>query len=753
MLILSPNTITAVVIGMVLAGQPMAQESLVPVLEEVVVTAQKHRQLLSDTPATVNVVTGKQIKEFNTFSFEELSSMTAGLAISGTNFETNIATRGLGTELNAAVWSRVTVYLDEIHLAVERGLFTGLYDLSQLELLRGPQGTLYGQPSPAGVITIQSQDPSLDKVDGYIQQSFTDREGSNSQFGVSLPLLSNKLGVRVSGLYDSNEHSGAENITLNKNLENETKAFRLVTRWAPTDNIDLRLAYHDIEDEFDVDPVVRGNGIAFDDRVALADFDSSMKNESEYIMFDLNYRFANKWTGTLVGSKQSNILTLRLDLDGSPVQGREQFLTSDVSDLYNVELRLASQENDDWDWTIGVFYQDSEAAEFPLLTNTYLAMPGGASLLAETTGVGLQDGSSLGVFMHNSIHLSEPATLTIGLRYNEEERYNVQPFSSDIYRVGPDGSLVFLSSLSSQGVRPEDQESSDDAFTGTLKYQYRFSDHYMAYASYDRGWRGGSAKIVGRPSPPQFGAFEPEESDSLEVGYKWQILNGRGLLNVAAYYQRYSDFHYLAESVEYRDNQGGISLVSPVVNVDEAQSYGFDSDITLLLSAYWQLNGALSYNKAELSDAKDVPCTTGEPLPDELWDFNTCDLTGERAGNQPRWSGNLATQYHQPLLKGSSEWYLRGLLNTESDYYSASEGADLDSYTTLDLFLGLRDAAGIWDARVWIKNVFDESAELKTERLPMIPDYDNGGQLESGLTWIRRQLNPRTTGVTVSYNF
>jgi iron complex outermembrane receptor protein len=754
MLKFSPNMITSAIFGLGLAGQSPAQVDSALVLEEVIVTAQKRTESLKDTPKTVNVVSGEQVKDFAAFSFEELGNMTAGLAISGTNTDSNIATRGMGTDLNAAVWSRVTVYLDGVLIAVERGLFTGLYDLSQLELLRGPQGTLYGQSSPAGVITIQSRDPNLDEIDGYIQQSFTDRKGSNTQFGVSLPVLKNQLGVRVSGLYDSNEHNGVENITLDKNLENETTAFRIVALWTPSDNFDLRLAYHDIEDDFDVDPAVRGNGIEADDRTALADFDSLMKSESDYTILEMNYAFANDWTATLVGSKQDQILTLSLDMDGSAVQGREQRMISDVSDLYNVELRLASQGNDTWDWTIGAFYQETDgASESPIATDTWVAAAPGLSFLAQTTGIGLQDGKSLGVFTHNSLHLSEHDTLTVGLRYNEEERFNVQPFMSDIYEVLPDGSLVFRGSQNSQGVLPEDRETKDDALTGTLKYQHRFSDDFMTYASYDRGWRGGSAKIAGKPGPSRFGAFEAEDSDSVEVGFKWQILDGRGLLNVAAYYQLYSDFHYLAESVEYRDNQGGISLASPVVNVDEAESYGFDSNITVLLSPHWRLNGALSYNRAELSDAEDVPCSTSEAISDELWDYNSCDLTGERAGNQPEWSGNLATEYHRPLGGGGSEWYLRGLLNAESEYYSASERIDLDSYATLDLFLGLRASVNSWDARVWVKNVFDESAELKTQRLPLIPDFQNGGQIESGLTWVKRQLNPRTAGVTVSYTF
>ncbi|MEH6582730.1 MAG: TonB-dependent receptor [Halioglobus sp.] len=748
----SPNLITRAVAGLVLSGAALAQGGAPLVLEEVIVSAQKRTESLSNIPKTVNVVTGTQVQDFAVFSFEELGNMTAGLTLSGLNLGANIATRGLGTDLGAAVWSRVTVHLDGVLIAVERALFSGLYDLSRLELLRGPQGTLYGQSSPTGVITIQSRGPNLNEVEGYIQQSFTDRKGSNSQLGVSLPLIKNQLGLRVSALVDSNEHSGVKNITLQRALENETTALRIVTLWSPSDDFDLRFAYHDIEDDFDLDPVVRGNGIDSGQRWSLADFESTMASDTDYSLLEMNYRFDNDWTATLVASEQDHVMTVALDGDGSPVQGREQWVVSQVEDLYNIELRLASQGNDLWDWTVGAFYQQVDA-ESPIDTHVYLLPAPALALLVQSSGQGLQEGNSLGIFTHNTMYLSAPGTLTVGLRYNAEEGSSAQPFVNDIYRLLPDGSQLLLRSQSEEGVLPEDQDLNENAMTGTLKYQHRFSESTMAYASYDRGWRRGSARIVGQAVPPPFGAFEPESSDSLELGFKWQFLGGRGLLNVAAYYQIYSDFHYLAESVEYRDLQGNISLASPVVNVDEAESYGFDSDITVLLTDRWSLNGALSYNRARFSDAKAVPCSNGEPVADERWDFNVCDLTGERAGNQPQWSANLATEYRRALDRGNSEWYLRGLLNAETGYYSASEQKDLESYATLDLFLGLRASPKTWDARIWVKNVFDAAAELNTNRLPQIPDFQNGGQKESGLTWVKQQLNPRTLGLTVSYTF
>lgn len=722
------------------------------VLEEIVVTAQKRVESLADTPMTVNVVSGERIAEFATFSFEDINNMTAGLSISGSNFETDIATRGLGTDLNAAVAPRITVYLDGAIVQQERGLFSGLYDLQQLELLRGPQGTLYGQASPAGAITISSRDPDLEEIDAYIQQSFTDRQGSNTQAAISIPLIPDKLGVRIAGLYDTNENQDVRNITLDKDNENQTTAYRVVALWRPTDEFSLRVAYHDIDDEFDIDQVVKGNGIDFDDRKAVGDFEATMENDTELTIVEANYMFANDWSATLVASHQNNLVTREIDFDGSPVRGAEQWVVSDVPDVENYELRLASQGNGFWNWTVGGFFQDSES-ETPVYVDNYIVPLPGITVLAKVSGPAINDAQVYGLFSHNTIQLSAAGEITAGLRYNKAKRRNVQDFVLNYFLVNSDGSLRPVGGDTHEGVRPDDQKDDQDAVTGTLKYQYRFSEALMAYASYDRGWRAGSANISGRPNPPAFGVFDAEDSDNFEIGFKWGLLEGRGLLNVAAYYQVYSEFQYQANSVDYRLADGGIGLADPVVNVDEVESYGFDSDLTVLLAENWTLSAALSYNHAEISDAKNVPCSANEPLLDEPWDFKTCDLTGERAGEQPEWSGNLATEYSQDLGVLGGEWYLRALFNAESEYYSNSEGEDLDSYATLDVFFGLRSEAGTWDANLWVKNLFDASAELKTQRLPEVPDYGSSGAVDSGYTWVKRQLNPRTAGVTLSYYF
>lgn len=723
------------------------------VLEEIMVTAQKRVESLRDTPITINVVTGQALDEFAIFNFDELSDMTAGLTINGANFDTDIATRGMGTNLNAPVSPRVTTYMDGTYIGQSRNLFSGLFDLQQLELLRGPQGTLYGKSSPAGAITIRTANPNLEKMDGFIRQSFTDRDGSNSQVAASLPLIENELGLRVSGLYDNNENSDVYNSTLDKQAESTTKAYRLVMLWEPANNFDARLSWHYIDDDADADPVVEGQGLDFDDRIALADFESSYKNEAKYLILESNYTFTNDWVATFTYSYQDASIDRYFDQDATQVQAREQHVPSPTEDnIY--EFRLASQSNDFWNWTVGAYYGEADS-NTGVEATTYLfdpRIPGGLAARADTTSVASLSSEDWALFTHNSLSISENGTLTFGLRYNDTKRDAEQPFATDVYLLIPGGD-VLVQSTETAGVLPEAQHLSDNAITGSLKYQHNLTDDLMAYASFDTGWRDGSANIAGNPQPPVFGAFDSEDSSNLEFGFKWNLWDGRGLFSVATYYQIYDQFQYQAASVSYRDEGGTVSLADPVVNVEEAESYGIDSSISVLISEHWNLNSSLSFNQTELTDASNVPCTNGDPVGIPIWSFNTCDLTGEKASGLPEWSANISSEYWGAAQSISSEWYLRGLVNAETEYYSPVFRDDLDSYATVDLYVGLRSVDAVWDVNVWVKNIADESAKLKDRALPDIPDYQNAVMVPSPYVEIRSQLPPRTIGVTFSYNF
>jgi iron complex outermembrane receptor protein len=733
------------------------------VLEEVLVTAQKKSESLAETPMTVNVVDGDTFNDFASFDFRDLDRFLAGVAVTGLDFDVDVAVRGLGSNLNAAVDPRVSFYWDGAFSVRQLANFTSQFDLERFELLRGPQGTLYGKTSPAGALTMQSRNPNLENMDGYLQQAISERDGFNTQAGLSIPLIENQLGLRISGVYDENRNQDIENITLGIANESETRGARGVLLWQPGDSFDLRLSYNYVEAEKDIDSIVQGADLDFEDRKAVNEYAATSDERHSQAVLEINWELPNEWLLTSVSSYQRSKLKRDYDSDQSDVLGQNQYVVSDIDGTYNQELRLQSTGNEFWDWTAGVFYQDSDA-ETPVFVDNYVVV--GIPLvyqviLAEVSGPAVNDAEDIAVFLHNAFNLSENGTLTVGIRYNELERYNEQLFLQEAYLLLGEEKIGPLDVQEIDGVPDDAKDLEYDAWSGTVKYQHQLDQDLMVYASYDRGWRSGSANIAGQPAPPVWAAFEEEISDNFEVGLKLGFGEGRGLFNASIYYQVYDDFHFGADNVLYVAPDGSFAQGSPVVNADEVVSKGFEVELSYLLSETWTVNASLSYNSTEFEKFPDAPCNDATQELVNPGDFATCDLEGEPAGNQPEWSGVIISEYFTSVGEGGWEWYLRGLLKAEDEREDTDTGLEVDSYAFLDLFTGFRSADDRWDVSVWAKNVLDEETVLNYSPTIPVPDYSRVGQIvdeplatiDTGLTRIENLLAPRTLGATVALRF
>jgi len=196
-------------------------------LEEVVVTAQKRAESVQDIPATVNVITGDVLKDFNAFSLLDLEALTAGLQIdSFTGRSGRMTLRGINFNPNSAAEAAVTTYWNQA-IVDSNAIFQQLFDVERIEVLRGPQGTLAGRTSPAGAINIHTARPNLDATEGEVRATFTDNDGINTQLAGSLPLIPGRLAVRVAGVFDESDMDEIVNVLSGDTSATETKAGRL----------------------------------------------------------------------------------------------------------------------------------------------------------------------------------------------------------------------------------------------------------------------------------------------------------------------------------------------------------------------------------------------------------------------------------------------------------------------------------------------------------------------------------------------
>lgn len=229
------------------------------VLEEIIVSAQKELENVQDIPATVNAISSANIDDFKILSIDDIGALAPGVSFERPDARRQtITVRGVTSDPDNVAQAPVTIYINDQPVRAQEG-FQSLFDVSLIEILRGPQGTLQGRTDPAGAIHVYTQRPNTSAVDGYVQQTFQDNDGSNTQFGVSLPIIEDVLAVRLAGVYDDNEGQEIQNIFTGQQEQQRTKSGRVTVSWLPTDSIETTLTYAYSEFNAGIPQVVEGD--------------------------------------------------------------------------------------------------------------------------------------------------------------------------------------------------------------------------------------------------------------------------------------------------------------------------------------------------------------------------------------------------------------------------------------------------------------------------------------------------------------
>ena len=739
------------------------------VLEEVIVTAQKRAESVQDIAATVNVVSGDSIDRFAAFDFNALEQQTAGLTLSSPNARNNtIAMRGVSVDPESGASAAVDVYWNDAIVRPDVA-FTQLFDLERVEILRGPQGTLQGRTSPGGAINIITKRANVDEAEGYVQLSAADNEGLNTQAAYGMPLIEGTLGVRVAGVYDTNNGPDVENITTGfDNQELETKSGRLSTVWNVTDTFGAELVYQYLDQNKDDPKAMSGmDALGFrptldsDDRKALGATDDSADLDFTVVNLIMDWEVLNhEITGIVAyqdSTKKAQTETDRADsLPYFPSDGPTQQNSKTDTEATSYELRAASMDNDFWNYMVGLYYQDQNT------DTNFIAN----SVRLDFAGVGFQTESVLpvyantaAIFTFNTFYLTEDLQLEFGLRYTEYDRFR----RADVFYKGinwtPDSigddlaDSLFRPRFPINGIN--DANSNEDAVTGSLKLRWDWTDDISLYAAYNRGYRPGGISIV--PSPNiQFLPngeddllYDSEDSDAFEVGFKSRLLDGRATLNGAVYYQAFDGYQGFVRGNQVLNDAGNpVDLPGGLVFNGDANIWGVELEGQILLTETWNAGGALSYSKGEW-DGASQPCNDRQG--DEV--LGSCDIDGDPLGGEPEWSVSLNSEYYYPL--DSTELYVRGLFKYTDDRINTDASAglynvreDFESYQTLDLFAGWRSSDYTWDVSVWAKNVTDED-EIIYQQGP--DQYDVA--ISEGSYTQTNILRERTIGATARYNF
>ncbi|RJF85893.1 TonB-dependent receptor [Sphingomonas cavernae] len=747
---------------------------------DIVVTARRREESLQDVPQTVNVVTADQIDKLNIRNFRDIQAVVPGLTLSGTgSFSTSATVRGVAFNPEAS-GNNATVefYLNDAPIS-SNFLFQSMFDVGQLELLRGPQGTLRGRASPSGSITVTTRRPDLGEVGMVANLTATDSDAYKGDFALNLPIIRDMLGVRIAGVYDDNDgnrvHSIKEDGQFSRAPFRETKAIRATARFEPTDWLSANFMYQTLEQQnlqygqvqsasfVTGAPSVAPPAIGAFDRLAIEDAGTVGAQNQEIYTWNADLRFVGQ-VFSYVGSYNSQDFASMGAQDGADYFAPPRFPlvqrqfrdpagneavcaeqgvrtgTIPTNQVYfqcthgramreSHEIRLASEERlaGIFDYVIGGLYDRNKTPSRLTQETPILATPTRVGLINLTPIV--RDGNSTekSGFANVTAHVGDSLELSGGLRYIEYKSF---------------------SSIVTGGTRPiPDQTEKFDATIYTASAKYRFNDDFMVYATVGSSWRPGAFAVGDfnlRPTPREQSFFDlpPETSTSYEIGLKASFFDKRGRFNLSLYRQDFDDYVYRGPSVYYVNYalQGGV--VRPAVASFNfvagvpARVEGVEAEASFQIMPRWSVAANFSYADGRIRNGL-VACTdlNGDGVPDVNAPLPTlaqlqaavgagenvsqCEFSG-RATFAPKWNANLQSEAGFTLADWS-DGFVRGLLNYTPDNANDPNNSldDVKGYALLNLYTGARDPDGSWEVSLFAKNVFNTQRILSRGGAPL----------------------------------
>lgn len=807
-----PRAIAYCCAGLLGAAGVSAQEQLF--LEEVVVTAQKRAESLSDVPISVNAVSGQKLSDAGLTEIADITAYVPSLTMNETGIGTNISIRGISSGINQGFEQSVGMYIDDIYFGRAQLARAPFLDLERIEVLRGPQSILFGKNSIAGAVSMTTARPS-DEFEGNVTALFEPDHGEKDlRLALSGPITGSVRG-RLAVLY--HELDGFyDNTALNEDEpQDENKVVRGTIEWDITDNLTGRLKLEtgtfDAQGRFleVVNPVSDVNdagdvGVSYAELLAAdspanppLDTEQNFKRQSNG---DFSENDTDNATLTFEYDLGEHTLTL---ISGYNAYDYEElcdceFVGADIFTLlseeeweqFSQEIRLTSPGGETFDYIAGLFYQSYELEfrdSFNIPTNSLLARLN--PLLAPLADTAArreftQDSDLWSVFGQVTWNFSEYLRLTLGGRFTAEDKDGsrrqtlINAQGEDVLNIDPALNTAYgLFNL--EAYDTVEGSRSENAFTPLVTIQYDVTDDIMLYATYTTGFKSGGYDVRsnGHPDPAVMNGvnvlrqvtsggaddgqivgtfeFEEEEATSFELGSKMVLWDGRADLNVAVFHTEYTDL---------QTSQFDGTLGFNVTNAGEATIQGLELDGRVLLTEGLTLSGSLAYLDFEFDDFKNSQCfftqaRTSDTNNDGLINDNDlCDITGQRREFTPEYSANISANYLWPITDSMELSFTFDVIY--SDEYLASPTLDpnlvQDSYVQINARIALNMLYGDLSVALVGKNLTDEEILTFGNQLPVSTtvarNSPNGNGVES-TAYYGFYDRPANVALQVRYEF
>jgi len=709
-----------------------------PVLEEVIVTATKRAESLQDIPVTVNAVTADTLQQAGVVDLADVAQLVPALTTT-TNlspFATGIRIRGIGTSQNSiALEASVAFVVDGVYMGRSGLGMSDLTDIDRVEVLQGPQGTLYGKNSNAGVVSVVTKTPNFDEIEGYVEVTAGDYGLQQYTASVTGP-VNDELAYRVAGNW--REQDGwLKNGSGPDQMSAQDWNLRGKVQWLPTDALSILLTASHVDRD---DRCCAADALQTDTLLGLlaanelpvpkndawdwknnADRSSEFTMTSDMVILSVDYDMERAQLTSLTAWND-------YDYKSSADADRSQFdILYFVDDTFSgnaisQELRLTSDLDGPLQYLGGLYFLQEENKRddpqpFTILGEDILSVgtvtfgPQLALLAAPGDYITAKADYKTDVyaaFGQTTYSFTEEWLLTLGLRYTSEEK-SVKGFVEN-FSTAPAANIpgvpTFVDLIAAPGGGDENLEK--DGFTWLANLRYFIADDTMVFASVATGTKSPG---FNNPGDPQL-EFDEEKTNNYELGIKTELFENQLKLNATAFYSEFDDLQFLA--------QKAIGAGTFVSNAAKAEIEGVDLGFTVSPLPNLIVDGGLQYLDAKYTEG-------------ELQQFEVVFA--------PDWSGNVAATLLLPLAEGMT--YLRADYSYMGDHYTNTAYQPPDTEQDRELVnarLGWRNDD--WDAAIWVKNATDES-------------YSSLSAAPFVLTGMRAEFlaAPRTYGATLRYVF
>lgn len=732
---------------------------------EIVVTARRRDEDVQDVPAVVQAVTAETLEKLNLRKLEDIQSVVPGLnLVPNSNGIGSVSTvRGVDFNVNASGNNGTVEFYYNDGPISSNVLFQSLFDVAQIEVLRGPQGTLKGRSSPSGSISFTTRKPDLNEVGLAAQGTVNDIGGYNVNGAINVPVIAGKLGVRIAGVNSDDDGNDVQPLNGALKLKNEARGFRTSVRANPFDDkliLDFSylgfrrrgLQYDGVQS---LNQVVAGAGaspvtIRAKDRTAVDGFARTV---------DQKFNVYN-WNAELNLAGQTLIYTglhLRQQLDSfdpsddagifaNDSVGTNRFgqpsLTISKSTSHEVRLQNEKRIGGIFDYVVG-YLNYEPTADTNLLSPTGIGVVSNPALGTRLLNIALTPVRRFGSTTENSYFGNVSASFG-GLEISGGLRK---------IRVKDNSGLAVGGVINPLAAR--NISVGKTIYSGSVSY--KVSDDLLIYANTGTSFRPGAVTVGGilgllQPTPQQAAFFQtpPETSRSYEAGFKADFLDKRLRLNISAYRQKFKAYPYLAPGTGVFTGNAANSSASQITFLSSVPvtAKGVEVEFQAKPTDKISLGGVLSYAKGQIKNGN-IACLdlNGDGVPDNVTAppsfaaisaatngalVSTCKLN-QSANSSPRFSASLQSEYNTSL-SDKIDGYIRTLYNYQGNSKNDPVNAldDYKSYGILNLYLGVRDPDGGWEVSLFGKNITNTFRVLRQSTA--VTNLRAGIPLGGGLT-------------------